>query len=501
MVSSAGHSSGNMYNYLDKYARHGGTWKPLFAPDTVDHARRTLDELRYGHNVSISMLESVVSLPEHPRSLHLLNDHLVIQTCLLRLFRLQRRDPTYPFGHEDGYLLFRIVVLAIGVRIISRIPRKHKTIIQELHENKKHEDRTVMLMEYVAHETGYQITQVKHIPSEPFLGWSSDKMFGDPIITRPNALILLNILWTDRKGFVQAWARTHAPAMAGVFAILWKCVQNASTSHRWAMFCEVLWRYHVAGTENVALVEFNTAARDRVEDWKQISGRVDLEDERMLIQAYVERITSTTTLYPIPDLASVGQMVGFVIPMTGLMPGTEDLFIPVLRATLEYFWLTVAGKTYYTTFRIQSADCAATVLPAYTMLDHLHNHSPNRVHEFVSVSAELGVMEILAKGFVLIKEEKFEEDAVFEGLYQACANFGATLAMVSDAFFRVSTFAPAFPDWYKSIKYMRARDSMFNTRTHRRAWFQRAEWIWGKTVAGYLEYDEEFQGAEALSSG
>ncbi|KAG9108039.1 hypothetical protein FRC07_008542 [Ceratobasidium sp. 392] len=289
--------------------------------------------------------------------------------------------------------------------------------------------------------------------------------------------------------------------MAGIFAVLWKCVQNASTPHRWAIFYEVLWRYNVAGTEDLNLTKLNTSARDHVEDWKQISGRVDSEDERVLLQAYIGRITSKTTLYPVPDLASAGRMAAFVFPMTGLMPGTEDLLVPALRAILEYFWLTAAGKTIHSNFIIRPEDVACIVLPAYVMLNYLHHHSPNRVHEFVTVSAELGVVEIWAKGFVLIKEEEFEENAVFKYLHQACINFGGTLAMVSDALFRVSTFAPAFPDWYKSLKYMRARDSMFNTRTHRRAWHQEAEAAWGKKLAEYLEYDEEFQGAEALSSG
>ncbi|KAG8701832.1 hypothetical protein FRC09_005111 [Ceratobasidium sp. 395] len=197
-------------------------------------------------------------------------------------------------------------------------------------------------------------------------------------------------------------------------------------------------------------------------------------------------------------------MTGFVFHLTELTRGTEDLFIPALRAGLENFWLTASGGRMIenSEFTIQPIDVASAVLPVYDMLNHLHNHLPGRVHEFVTASAELGIIEVLARGFVLIKEEpSFEEDGLFRQLYMACTNFGSTLAMVDPAEFRVSIFAPAFPDWYKALRYMRARDGMFNTHTQRRSWYYDAEFAWAKTIAEYLEYDEEVQGADVLSSG
>jgi hypothetical protein len=48
------------------------------------------------------------------------------------------------------------------------------------------------------------------------------------------------------------------------------------------------------------------------------------------------------------------------------------------------------------------------------MLDHLVQHSPSRVKEFVLATVELGIIEVLARGFVLVKEEpEFDEEGEF----------------------------------------------------------------------------------------
>ncbi|KAG8696327.1 hypothetical protein FRC08_007228 [Ceratobasidium sp. 394] len=119
-------------------------------------------------------------------------------------------------------------------------------------ENERMEDLSVMLMDYVSGAAGEQVYGPWASP-DPFLGWSSRHKF-KPLVSRPNSLILLNILWKDRKGFLKAWAETHALALLGPLFILWRGVEVASTRNRWANFGEVFWRYYiVAGTEHPAL--------------------------------------------------------------------------------------------------------------------------------------------------------------------------------------------------------------------------------------------------------
>jgi hypothetical protein len=74
-------------------------------------------------------------------------------------------------------------------------------------------------------------------------------------------------------------------------------------------------------------------------------------------------MSSTSILYPLPDLPRVGNMISFVVPRTGLKPGVEDLFIPFLRVTLNYFWASLAGKSLYPKFSLEAEDVCTTVLP------------------------------------------------------------------------------------------------------------------------------------------
>jgi hypothetical protein len=114
-------------------------------------------------------------------------------------------------------------VLAVGVSIIARGGPKYNIIINKLRTNEQREDRSVVLMEYVSGAVADRVYDHWDIRDE-FLGWAS-RSFNTPIITKANTLLLLDILWTDRRGFLRAWADTKAPGLGGLMFLLWRCVQ------------------------------------------------------------------------------------------------------------------------------------------------------------------------------------------------------------------------------------------------------------------------------------
>jgi hypothetical protein len=83
------------YVYLRKYARTDDTWQPWTSPSTVDQARATIEAIRNREDISIPMLQSVVSLTAHPEALHLLNNPRLIQDCILQLYQRQKQDYRY----------------------------------------------------------------------------------------------------------------------------------------------------------------------------------------------------------------------------------------------------------------------------------------------------------------------------------------------------------------------------------------------------------------------
>ncbi|EUC60706.1 hypothetical protein RSOL_361070 [Rhizoctonia solani AG-3 Rhs1AP] len=492
------------YEYLRKYARTDDTWQPSILPSTVGLARETIVAICARKDVSISMLQSVVSLTSHPLSLHLLGNPKLTQSCILRLSQGQQQDPSYPFGHEDGYLYFRVLVLATGVDLIIRNKLKYHQTINILLANERMEDLSVMLMEYVTGAVVELIYNKMVDVCDTFIGWKPGSLFDlKPVMSKADAAILLEVLYRDRKGFLRAWAETHAPSLSPLLFVLWRCAKQTRMPSRWISFCEIHWRYSiVAGTDHIGtLDEYNKDAGQYYEIWLPKGRPVDLEDARTILHAFTQRMQSTSILYPLPDVPTMGAMLSFVTPRSGLIPGVEDLFIPLVRVVFDYFWISVAGKSLHTKFRLEAEDVATVVHPAFVMVEHLVKHTPTRAKEFVKELINLGIIELLSRGFALIKREPgLDEQAKFSPLIRVCHEFSNSLLRVGPPTYRESEFADTFVEWFKTLRYLRSQDSMLNTRTDHTNWYEMSNRAWVE-IGDILEYDVQVPRAEAMSRG
>lgn len=195
------------------------------------------------------------------------------------------------------------------------------------------------------------------------LGWSS-RDSEPPIMAKSNALLLLDILWKDRKGFLRAWAETRAPVLTGLLFILWRCVHIArcvhlavhtarelnkpSTPDRWVKFCEVQWRYYIiAGTDQLLpLRKFHEDARKYYESWSSQSTTVDLEDARTKLEAFTLQMSSASGPFPCPTLPTMGNMMLFVMTGCVFQPGIEDLLLPFLQAIFRCYWISMAAQDH-----------------------------------------------------------------------------------------------------------------------------------------------------------
>ncbi|KAG8711013.1 hypothetical protein FRC09_020819 [Ceratobasidium sp. 395] len=211
--------------------------------------------------------------------------------------------------------------------------------------------------------------------------------------------------------------------------------------------------------------------------------------------------------YRAPDPSSLGFMLEYILPGTEptagarMAEGVEDLFVPLLQTTFKYFWSMAAGKTHHKNLSLKIEHVTPIILASAQMLYHLQSYSPERAREFATVAADLGAIEILAKGFVMVKQrEGFDEGTRFQHLSTACNDFILLIAMINPAQFREDIFMDAFVEWFKALQYMRACDGMLNTRTRRTSWYTLAERTWDQ-VGEILGYQELAKDAEAFSSG
>lgn len=121
-------------------------------------------------------------------------------------------------------------MLAVGIAIIARGGPKYNTIIKKLLENERREELSVVLFEYVDGAVGDRIYDTWDI-RDAFLGWDHKSSLCEPIMTKANTLILLDILYKDRKRFLKAWFETKAPALGGLLFVIWRCVQISKYVH------------------------------------------------------------------------------------------------------------------------------------------------------------------------------------------------------------------------------------------------------------------------------
>ncbi|KAG9122489.1 hypothetical protein FRC07_001103 [Ceratobasidium sp. 392] len=357
------------YRYLQKYGRTSDTWTPRITPDTVRHARDGLNAIKHQRELSLLMLESIVSLTAYPESIRMLSDSTLLDACVQRLFQLQRQDPLYPFGYEHGYLLFRIGVLSTGILMLSREPDRLEWVITEMSAAARSENSSKLMMKYINDSVAVMVYGLNkdHHSISSFLGWTPEDGL-KPLISPPKAMTLLDILWKDRKGFLRAWGETHAPELYGLLVLLWSCLETTGTPDQWAMFANIFHRYClVAGDDSPALnpLKESLSARSlNPLDPSPVHRQVDLEDSRMALRIYTERIASRSLSYPALSFADACFVLMYLFwGPNAIMRGTEDLLVPLMRATFEYYWVT-AAKAFQNTPDLEVEDSATPTIIA-----------------------------------------------------------------------------------------------------------------------------------------
>lgn len=294
------------HSYLGNYARTDKAWQPLTSPATIIRAYATIQAICNGKETSIPLLQSVLSLSAHPEALHLLTDRSLIEGCIQYLDQQRKADSRYPFGCEQGYLYFRIVVLAVGVSVLSRNKRMYNVTIDRLHELK---DPTAKLMTTIVEVTSEMNEEWAAPELDSFLGLSSDGLTS-PMMGLSSALLLLRILWDDRKRFLVAWAYSNSPPLNGLFILLWRFARIRSTDDVWLHLCDLFGRHClVAESDNIfALRQLSLDASKRYHPWLPRETVVDLEDARSILMVFAARMTPGSPLHRTLGPSAIMQM-------------------------------------------------------------------------------------------------------------------------------------------------------------------------------------------------
>lgn len=198
-----------------------------------------LDSGAIADQFPLSTLKSVLRMALDPDMLHLFAFPSIIGGCIklmsivkqsgktsvseLPIFSLIFLTTCKPFSYEYGYLCFRILTISLSACLLERsyclddtadymLSEPNKSVLQILSERVS----KVVQREIISAAGGRHCDYI--------LGWVrlKDHSPREALVSRPDASMLLDLLWTDRKYFLKALTLTYSPGLSGVMFLLWR---------------------------------------------------------------------------------------------------------------------------------------------------------------------------------------------------------------------------------------------------------------------------------------
>ncbi|CAE6421542.1 unnamed protein product [Rhizoctonia solani] len=402
------------YGYLRKYASDG-TWSPSTPTETIRQAQTAISAIRNNHDVSITMLESVISLTYHPISLmELLGDPGLIRDCILYLCQ-REKEGVQVFDDEQGYLYFRILLLAINISVISDFDCPAFWNVLGSKDGK--EDASQML------SRGVEVFIAQRAGDHPdqLLDWDLPTP-GEPIISQRYALLLLGLLFKDRKGLLRVCSETRSPTLTGVLFVLWRLVHITGTPTLWTYFIDIAKRNYLVAGDNVTPIQiFEEDARAHSQIWhsRNASIAVDLEDARTQLLLLTKKMHFEPARGPSAVSFSMlaPSLILYFSPNSkvGFISGVEDLFLPLIQELFAGFWryLEIGDNPIFVPPEVFVNHFGAIMLINNCMIQHLIDHPPIAAgvtsKEALQATVDLGVIELMSQSIILIDDYNGEE--------------------------------------------------------------------------------------------
>ncbi|KAG8738365.1 hypothetical protein FRC11_001445, partial [Ceratobasidium sp. 423] len=282
--------------------------------------------------ITLSTLQSVAMLECSRHTLHYLTSPLAT-----------------PFSYEYGYLAFRIMGVAAIVCLLKRSDRLPLTR-QTMDVYRDEDIRYILNSDLSSVILGPLLYGTEGPDLDQILGWGGGAPPAqDPILLDSDAMLLLKMLWEDRKHLLEATVRTIMPGLTGLLFILWrfwrlKQVTNPVQADAiLRQYSDVLWRYFcvIDDVEEQILSPIYMDIIVPAQKWFPQATAVDLEDSRRVIETYIGRIKpakrgSVKVARFSKFVLQGAAQLNFVAPL--VQHGTEDLFPSLFRATIESIW-------------------------------------------------------------------------------------------------------------------------------------------------------------------
>ncbi|CAE6521506.1 unnamed protein product [Rhizoctonia solani] len=427
--------------------------------------------------VTLSMLTALLEMTKIPRYFRHMVEPRLISGCV----DLMTSMKPSPFQYEYGYACFRILVLAVNACLLEGAG--YLDVVIARMETELASQRFPVFWEMSA----FLINQAhgNDIILAPMIPDAVDKL----ALGR-----LLQLLNSDRKLFFAVSKNTGSLSLPGLFFIIFRDIVATEIPPGYQVqedskvfvkliqpYSRVLWRYLIvspdSGNEEMLMANIHNdiAPYTRLNNDKP----VDAEDARNLVQAYNERLESTSTIWMFIIMRFVGPLVA---------PGCENLVPTTIKLCIELLWSSLLnghdmGAVRYSVGGVLCyfRDMVQALKPRYFIPAH-----QTWVQQIMDYVIEGDLVDLVLRA--MLTSLHFGELSSVEGnLLSAAIEFILALEQLvpsQDFMFRLHD-AGCFGDWTKYYFYFRVCGTEATFCTFGRS--DSTAWACGEIIAGIME--------------
>ncbi|CAE6447870.1 unnamed protein product [Rhizoctonia solani] len=374
-----------------------------------------------------SLFSDLLSLLEHPKELHILDETMLLSRCMSIL--REYTDDSDPqsvklFSYELGFLCFRVISLLLHVGILAHT-NNFGAFSKKIGDSSNPHEVSVALQDFVMDLMHESKEQPK--PRNWLLGILTSTSGGRMFLRTVGGFIntdvdfFLNVLWQDRKTFLEICASRLTPGWGLVVLLIGEHVEWASESgvqysnlEQWARLQNLCFRYSFAASpsELKYLEDFCLKAGvyqsdpdDDDEDEYYETALVDTRDARVMLQAYLTRTSPTVRapLVPLPSGLAL-QLIGFF--RQAIFLDMVDLVPPLIKTSCVWIWKRLDESTHKVPHPSQDSTLNHYTIRTFDLIGRLYSQydlgaPTTTIISFTKALAESDFVNLFAKLLLL----------------------------------------------------------------------------------------------------
>ncbi|CAE6511026.1 unnamed protein product [Rhizoctonia solani] len=409
------------------------------------------------NRIPLPMLQSLVDYAVFPCSLPKLGNPLVVRGCIKLLKSITRFGRPSPFSYEYGHLCFRILMLAFDycVMKLSDTVEDWMTEATQPKNQLLKEGLAPMLSKAVSELIDECIVEGDEGFYSNFtvsLPWTDS--YKGPLVDPHDIRALTEILDQDRKHFMIFLRSNYSLRLSALLYTMFQVMHRTPPTLQNRPFIQAFLRVYMRslllapgypshwGWQHQYVIAMS-------KDYQSTSQSLDTEDSKLVIRAYMDRLTilsASSPLHPRVTSPLAAELLQHVLPFVG--DGCESLIPPMLCAIIRYMWQDL-GENFMEAAPAEVVDACIRLFQHFKHLSELLVRNEGAHASILMAAAQTAFDERITELFGRLLLELFmtgqgscDDDGPASALTQAFRGMSAAFhqdVAVSDLASRMAT--------------------------------------------------------------